>query len=875
MGRELQKKKNRSSIPKVKHKPKSKRLHVLGNATVAANWDQALTLSQNYRQLGLTSKVNARTGGTERSSSQIENNPHSTIQAKDRLSVVSKLPTSIAPSEARIERDPLTGVILRVFHSNTTLPNPLDDPLNEVLEVYDDDKPPVHRSGGIIPELEEEALMEAKKRPRQQSKREEDWISNLVMNYGEDFGSMTRDRKLNPYQQSEGDLRRRSMPSVTESNLFIIARLQIVDLECPITGAFGMSAFKHDVPVPSGTRYTADSEGSPNIEELLFIFYILVNSMVDNADKEKADKLAAAKRRFEQLKKQKEKTKKVTEKAAEKNDEDGELLPDDASKNSTLVAAVASSRDVSGTVESTTTSDGGGVPEEIDAVTDPETSSKPSHHRQPSLSLQSRMRSSSFRRTSIPQTPLSPTTNGSKQLGLPALSPDGDAVTEIYRKQAFRLDELEKENRKLLKEVEAAESRWRETEEELEELRENSGQVAALKDRAEKADAKTDEVNKLRFEVTSLQRQNSHLQSLTSKVPRHASSPPQASKPTDLLAQLNSKSSTIESMEMEISNLRTELERHSSISDSHAEQVTALEEKLDRAERAAGAAQRELLDARRNLDRASEKAVKEGSERTSTETRIKALTREADESKKNAGESWKRVDTLEKKLAALTNLHKESDSRRQNGDRERERAEKEVRELSKKMVGIETENLRLKEERDRLKKKSVGNGDADEGLDELEDMERTRLEARVRELEGEVFDLRSGVWKEKKEEIQGGDEGIPRSPGGDFDEVDLSGPMGLTRRQSPRPGIGQGFANVLSNGFSAFTGGVERPSAHLVADDDGFDEDAFRQAQEEEARQRVDRVKEVKRRLKDWEGWRMDLVDTRVGGGGAGDIFDV
>ena len=38
MGRELQKKKNRSSISKVKHKSKSKRLNVLGNAIVAANW---------------------------------------------------------------------------------------------------------------------------------------------------------------------------------------------------------------------------------------------------------------------------------------------------------------------------------------------------------------------------------------------------------------------------------------------------------------------------------------------------------------------------------------------------------------------------------------------------------------------------------------------------------------------------------------------------------------------------------------------------------------------------------------------------------------------------------------------------------------------
>lgn len=38
MGRELQKKKNRSSIPKVRHKPKSKKLNIKGNPIVAANW---------------------------------------------------------------------------------------------------------------------------------------------------------------------------------------------------------------------------------------------------------------------------------------------------------------------------------------------------------------------------------------------------------------------------------------------------------------------------------------------------------------------------------------------------------------------------------------------------------------------------------------------------------------------------------------------------------------------------------------------------------------------------------------------------------------------------------------------------------------------
>ena len=330
---------------------------------------------------------------------------------------------------------------------------------------------------------------------------------------------------------------------------------------------------------------------------------------------------------------------------------------------------------------------------------------------------------------------------------------------------------------------------------------------------------------------------------------------------------------------MEISNLRAQLEKHTSSSTSQTEQISALEEKLDRAERTAGAAQRELLDIRKNLDRASEKAVKEGSERTSAETKIRSLSREAEDSKKSAEESLKRVETLEKKLATLTTLHKESDARRQTGERERDRIEKEIAELRRKMAGLENETLRLREERERTRKRDAGGNE--EGLDELEDEARQKLEAKVRELEGEVFELRRGVWREKRKELQSADEdgGMMGSSGNGFDDVDLSGPTSALRRPSVKGGKSQGIAGVISSGFSAITGGggeERRVSLDLLdGDDDGFDEDAFRLAQEEEGRKRIERVREMKRGLKDWEGWRLDIADSRVGGGGAGEIFDV
>lgn len=92
---------------------------------------------------------------------------------------------------------------------------------------------------------------------------------------------------------------------------------------------------------------------------------------------------------------------------------------------------------------------------------------------------------------------MSPSANGTRSPDLPTLTPDGDTVNSIYRKQAARVDELERENRRLAKEAQENEKRWRKTEEELEELREASGDVAQLKARAEKADAQIEEFNKV------------------------------------------------------------------------------------------------------------------------------------------------------------------------------------------------------------------------------------------------------------------------------------------------------------------------------------------------------------------------------------------
>jgi hypothetical protein len=344
-----------------------------------------------------------------------------------------------------------------------------------------------------------------------------------------------------------------------------------------------------------------------------------------------------------------------------------------------------------------------------------------------------------------------------------------------------------------------------------------------------------------------------------------------AASDDDLQTLLASKSSTIESMELEISNLRAQLARTSTGSTASQEQIAALNDKLSRTKSALDLSQRELSDLKKNLEHTTAKAVKEGSERTSAETKLRTLTKEAEDAKAESEELKKRVEGLEKKVAALTTLHKEHDARSQALKKEREKAEKEAADLRHRLAIVENENLRVREERDRLKKRDA-QGIDDDGVDELENEERQRLEAKVRALEAEVHELRSGVWKERRGMLDG-DNGVG-SPAAKFTDVDLSSSP-VRRRSIAQGGPTKGLGDFFSAFASAVTGDGDD---ELLEDEDekGFDEEAFRMAQEEEARKRIERVREVKRKLADWRGWRLDLVEARRGGGEAlGEIFEV
>lgn len=267
MGRELQKRKRRSSRPKVQtHNRSKKLLNPLGNNLIAQNWyvfDAPLqpissltprpincdgfslclkskahiygrlslanvrpppicrnkneTMSQNYRRLGLVAKLGKATGGTE-AHPHDKKGPRGTDDPLAIKNATSKNGASVVKHVA-VERD-AEGRIIRVLGGAR---NPLRDPLNDLDSDSDeegDGEDDGEEWGGIgddggdeapkvVDLLEREARRPVEKHVRHQSEREREWLQRLVDRHGDDTAAMARDARLNPMQQTKADIARR------------------------------------------------------------------------------------------------------------------------------------------------------------------------------------------------------------------------------------------------------------------------------------------------------------------------------------------------------------------------------------------------------------------------------------------------------------------------------------------------------------------------------------------------------------------------------------------------------------------------------------------------------------------------------------------
>lgn len=195
------KKMARSSVRKNTRRLKDKHrdVNIHGNPVIAAHWDKSLTLQQNYKRLGLRSKLGNLAGGTERHVETV-----SEFRAKRDASEQEKAqlkdnddPENIPEGEARIIRDDKTNEVLRIVYGTRKVkvdkPEPVSEAAQEVLELL--------KQQGIRASLN--------KLERTQLERECEWLKSLYEKHGDDYEKMMWDKRLNIYQQSAGDLKKR------------------------------------------------------------------------------------------------------------------------------------------------------------------------------------------------------------------------------------------------------------------------------------------------------------------------------------------------------------------------------------------------------------------------------------------------------------------------------------------------------------------------------------------------------------------------------------------------------------------------------------------------------------------------------------------
>lgn len=186
--------------------------------------DRNQTLTQNYRRLGLVHRLNAPSGGSEKRTTKdgnVETDHEDNLHIKSSTQSIAK---TLGLGETKVERDPETGKIIRVIGRPEEVEiggrkrrrdNPLNDPLNDI-EKDDLIMPTVpgrNADSIIVKQLESQADKESdlvkKKKPRHMSEREAEWVQALVQRHGDNLSAMVRDKRLNPMQQTEGDLKRR------------------------------------------------------------------------------------------------------------------------------------------------------------------------------------------------------------------------------------------------------------------------------------------------------------------------------------------------------------------------------------------------------------------------------------------------------------------------------------------------------------------------------------------------------------------------------------------------------------------------------------------------------------------------------------------
>ncbi|KAL1932879.1 hypothetical protein VTP01DRAFT_8557 [Rhizomucor pusillus] len=195
MGTPQQRRKQRSGQKLTRRTAeKHKKYQITGNQIIKANWNKKQTLLQNYRRLGLLTKLNGVAGGKEKTEvEKQETQEEKELTEED----IEKIKKTLKPGEGLIQRDD-EGNVIRVIVGEQKSHD----------EILDEEPEPVEAKTQVVRELEEMASRGVT-HDQYMSRYQEQWMQRLYEKYGDDFDAMMRDTKLNVYQHTAAQLRRK------------------------------------------------------------------------------------------------------------------------------------------------------------------------------------------------------------------------------------------------------------------------------------------------------------------------------------------------------------------------------------------------------------------------------------------------------------------------------------------------------------------------------------------------------------------------------------------------------------------------------------------------------------------------------------------
>ncbi|KAJ3334888.1 Nucleolar protein 16 [Kappamyces sp. JEL0680] len=174
---------------------------------VQANWDKKKTLKENYEALGLLSHLQGRAGGQE-GDVALETKLKADLEEKQLSMAVSwKSIEELDQEKARKEAE-----LVSVYGPPLEPDRPLDERIMFLGRKVNRKAPlpaaEEKETNPIIRQMEEEAA-NPRIMPRFQSEQETLIFSALVSKYNDDYQAMARDIKLNSYQLTAGQLKKK------------------------------------------------------------------------------------------------------------------------------------------------------------------------------------------------------------------------------------------------------------------------------------------------------------------------------------------------------------------------------------------------------------------------------------------------------------------------------------------------------------------------------------------------------------------------------------------------------------------------------------------------------------------------------------------